>query len=255
MRAKKFITFTLFATLALLTVTCGGAGIEEATPTPNGGTEGMLPTLHSGDRWVLAVTSEGDHYPMTVAVTGDRWVSTVTSEAYHYTMTVEVTGDEIMSGKDCYVVDILLDPPVMGVVDSATAWLEKAKLDWVKMETSGEYMSLPYIVSTDSSYEGPTLWPLQVGKEATRTETTTTISKMLGEEETETEKEPYTDRVERIEYITVPAGTFRCFKIIRYDDHGTVSLEGWYLDEVKQNVKEIDHEDGDTIELQSYSVR
>ena len=170
-------------------------------------------------------------------------------------MTAEVTGDEMMSGKDCYVVDILIDPPVMGIVDGGTGWAEKATLDWVKMESSGEYMGLPYTSSVEGSYKGPTLWPLKVGKEVTRTETTTTTIEILGETETETEKETYTERVERIEDITVPAGTFRCFKIVEYDEHGSVSDEMWYSDEVKQSVKEISYKDGETTELKSYSVR
>ncbi len=235
MKTKKLIVLTLLAVLLVSTMACGdGGGGEQNPPGPNGGTEGALPTLHVGDRLVLAVTFEGDHY----------------------TMAAEVTGQEMLGSKDCYVMDFSFAPPFMGIIDSATRWVDKATFDNVKMEMEGEYMELTYRVSVDASYEGPILFPLKVGKEVARTETIITTIEALGETETETEKETYTKIVESIEDVTVPAGTFRCFKVVEYDEYGNVSYEAWYSDEVKANVKEIDYQEGrEVIELQSYSVR
>jgi hypothetical protein len=60
--------------------------------------------------------------------------------------------------------------------------------------------------------------------------------------------------VESIEEITVAAGTFKCFKVVTYDDEGVKLETSWYSDKVKAKVKSILHESGDTRELQSYSV-
>lgn len=233
MKTKTVVLFLLVALLLASTIACGGGGGEQQPTGPNGGIEGALPTLHVGDRLVLNVTFEGNHY----------------------TMTAEVAGQEMLGSKDCYVMDFSFTPPFMGIIDSATRWVDKSTFDNVKMEMSGEYMDLPYIVSIDASYEGPILFPLKVGKQVTRTETTTTTTEILDEIETETEMETYTRIVESIEDVTVPAGTFRCFKVVEYNEYGRVSSETWYSDEVKANVKEIDYEDGGGIELQSYSVR
>lgn len=85
------------------------------------------------------------------------------------------------------------------------------------------------------------------------TETKTEIS--AGETKKETTTSVLTLRVEGREQITVPAGTFDCFKIVRYDEGGSALKTEWYSDRTKANAKTIDHESGYTEELVSYSVR
>jgi len=233
MKKKAVILFQLVALLLLSTIACGGGEGKQSPPVPNDGAEGVLPTLHLGDRLVLTITSEGNHYMMEV----------------------EVVGQEMLGSKDCYVMDFSFNPSFMGIIHSATRWIDKATFDNVKMVMEGNYMDMPYIVTTDASYDGPILFPLKVGKEVTRTETTTMKIEALGETEIETETETYTEIVESVEDVTVPAGTFTCYKVVEYDEYGIVSSESWYSDEVKANVKEIDYQDGGILELQSYSIR
>ncbi len=116
-------------------------------------------------------------------------------------------------------------------------------------------MDFPYIASHASSYEGPQLYPLEVGKIFSGTKTETTTVTALGETETETETNTYTLEVEKIEDIAVAAGIFKCFKVVKYDEHGRVDTTSWYSDNTKAYVKRIVSESGDIIELQSYSVK
>jgi hypothetical protein len=58
-----------------------------------------------------------------------------------------------------------------------------------------------------------------------------------------------------VEQITVPARTFRCFKIVEYDEAGIAVRTSWVSDEAKQvKAKSIDHETGEVTELVSYSI-
>jgi len=197
--------------------------------------EGALPTLNLGDRWVYTITTDG----------------------HRHTWTEEVTGEEMLAGRDCYVDDVSIDPPFAGIVSSARGWFEKETLMTLGLQMSGEFMGFPYVVSEDTSYEGPPLFPLEVGKQVESTVTSTVTMTIMGETETETETSSSTLEVEKIEDITVTAGTFRCFKIVRYDEYGTAVWTTWYSDKVKNSrgVKSIDNETGETMELQSYSVR
>ena len=198
-------------------------------------TEGLLPTLNVGDRWVY----------------------TMTSNSHLYTYTSEVTKQQTIDGKECYLLDVSLDPPYAGFMTGGEVWIEKETL-WIrKSQMLGEYMGLPWLVSSDCSTEGPPLFPLEVGKEVEVTQTITQTRTMQGTTQTETGSATGTFIVEKIEVITVPAGTFRCFKIVEYDEHGTPVDTGWYSDKVKSidYVKSIDLETGDTTELVSYSVQ
>ena len=228
----------LILVLVIGAVACGGEGTSQPTPTatPEDGVEGALPILN----------------------VGDRWVSTVMSEGIEYTMTEEVTGEDVTEGKDCYVIEASIDPPVLGVIGSATGRLDKATISPVRIESSGEYMDMPFVVTTSYSdqFTGALPYPLEVGKEFEVIETETTTTTVMGETETESVTNTYTYKVEKIEQITVPAGTFRCFKIVQYDEQGTALATSWQSPETKQYmVKEIDHETGEVTELVSYSLR
>lgn len=204
--------------------------------------EGALPTLHVGDHWVYKMTSD----------------------PYLYTWTVEVTGQETIDGRDCYVVDALIHPPVKGVVTDIRCWIQKDTFWVVKTQISGEYTGFSYIVSADYSIEGPPLFPLEVGKEVEITETSTITTTMLGETETEIERYTRTYNVEKIEDITVAAGTFRCFKVVTYDEYFDTWSTAWYSDKVKWYsdmmkivgcVKTVNLTTGGTYEVQPYWVQ
>ncbi|MCJ7813574.1 DUF3108 domain-containing protein, partial [bacterium] len=64
----------------------------------------------------------------------------------------------------------------------------------------------------------------------------------------------YTYIVEKIEEIEVPAGTFNCFRIVKYNEDGDKEVTWWYSDDAKTNIKEFEHETGEDIVLVSYSV-
>ena len=228
-----WLTPMLVVALSVVAAGCGG---EEATPAAE--TEGALPILHIGDKWVSRVTSEG----------------------LEYTITEEVTGEAMVSGMDCYVMDASFDPPVGGRLHGAQGSLEKATMFPIRMEMSLEYMDVPVAMTSTHSYQftGALLYPLYVGKEVEVTQTTTTTSALGGEPETETDTdtEAYTYKVEAIEDVTVRAGTFRCFKVVQYDDQGTALATWWESPDTRQHtVKKISHVDGDITELVSYSLR
>jgi hypothetical protein len=75
---------------------------------------------------------------------------------------------------------------------------------------------------------------------------------MLGKTQTETKTINYIYKVEGIEEITVPAGKFRCFKVVQYDDTDNPLSTLWESDRVRQYlVRSVDHETGEVIELKS----
>ena len=134
--------------------------------------------------------------------------------------------------------------------------LDKLTLNTLRIQISGG-TGVPFVGVVTYSYApiGVTKYPLVVGKEITFTETETSDITVLGEKETTSETSTYTYKVESIEQVTVPAGTFRCFKVVKYDEGGSAIETRWGSDAVKGfEVKGIDHESGDTSELISYSL-
>lgn len=197
--------------------------------------EGVLPTLSVGDKW--------------------EWRSVF--EGIEYTTTTEITGEDITDGKNCYVGKGSIVPPLQGIMDAASLKADKATMLPVRVQTSGEYMDMPFIVAVSLSYDfvDTFLYPLEVGRECEVVETETTAITMAGETQRETDTSTYVYKVEKMEEITVPAGTFRCFKIVKYDGDGNSVQSSWRSDKAKGVVKSIDHEIGLVDELVSYSVR
>lgn len=74
---------------------------------------------------------------------GDRWVSRGMSEGIEYTTTWEVVGEDVTDGKNCYVMEGSLEPPVLGIISSASAKIDKATMRPVRMQMSGEFMGYP----------------------------------------------------------------------------------------------------------------
>jgi len=195
--------------------------------------EGLLPTLRAGDKWVYRIEHEDIEYK------GSQ----------------EIIGEDVVNGKPCYGVEGLIEPPLMGVISEFSYKIDKATMMPIRIQMTGEVMELPFIAAASYShiYTGVLPYPLEVGKTWEITETESLTMTSMGETEKETEKNDYTYRVETVEDITVPAGTFRCFKIVQYDESGAVVQTKWISDETKGEVKLIDHETGEIDELLSYS--
>ena len=185
---------------------------------------------------------------------GDQWVFKMVSEGTEYTWTEKIIGEEALS-VSCYVMETSSEPAFMEMT-SMKMWLNKATLDERKVEYTGEYEGTPYtyVEEYSNTYEGGTMFPLIVGREATVTQTTT--SYVIIDTETypeDTEESVWTMTVEKIEEVTVTGGTFDCFKVLIYVE-GSLANTMWFSDTAKTQVKYIDHLTGDTMELLSYSV-
>jgi hypothetical protein len=219
----------LSLTLALGAVGCGG----EATPAIE--TEGALPVLNVGDRWVeRAVAEEGEH-----------------------TVTFEVTGEDQVDGRDCYVLDTFVDPQLPWLAGSVTSHMDKTTGDVIRNWMSGEVQGTPFLTVIAISYEtsGDPTWPRQVGNEWEVVETETATISAGGETTSESATRVLTRRVETVEEVTVPAGTFQCFKIVEYDEDGIATRTSWHSYRTKHwRVKLVFHDSGDVVELVSYSL-
>ena len=94
-----------------------------------------------------------------------------------------------------------------------------------------------------------------VGKQNKEVETLNATVTMMGEIQKTTTTNTFMYKIEQIEDISVPAGTFRCFKSVKYNEDGKVYFIEWNAEDTKfYQVKTLDPETGDVVELVSYSV-
>jgi hypothetical protein len=187
---------------------------------------------------------------------GDRWVTKSIVDGVEYTMISEVTGEEVYADKECYVMEQLYDPPLAGVLSSVTAKINKETLFLAWKRALGENLGISVTITYRYTirFIGGRPSPLAVGREFEIVETKITSSSAMGETETEKTTCAYIYKVEKIEQITVPAGTFRCFKMDEYNKQGTLLNTRWLSPEVKMgNVKQLKHAEGIVTELVSYS--
>ena len=193
---------------------------------------------------------------------GDWWIMEFVSNETTYTLTQNVTGE----GSDYYVRYLEYDPPFQGM-HNRTGWVDKSTISPVRMQGQGEYTydntTVPYTYNGTIFYVyyGGVPFPLIVGKELNGTETYTMTYTMIIDGTPYTHKYnytyAYTFRVEAIEKVTVPAGTFTCFKIDMWNaTSGDLMYTAWHSDEVKTWIKYIDYTTTpETIaELKDYSV-
>lgn len=229
--------------------------------------EGNLPTLNSGDKWIYRVLQKG---------------------ATH-TVTHTVTGEEKIGNYNCYAVKMAFAPYLSGGIQEQTEWWDKKDLDRQQLEFSTSLegktknTKQTYWYVNIYSYEGDFKnvsfkWPRKVGSEwsqvigITKTEATaggtTTEEKLVNVR---------VYRVERIETVSVPAGDFRCYKIVTYEGivssssnqvaevaaaaitsgvkKGGILGETWYSDQVKAMVKSNVSATSENWELLAYSVK
>jgi hypothetical protein len=167
---------------------------------------------------------------------------------------LKVTAKDVINGKQCYVVQGSFDPPIGGVIKNISMEFDKATMYLLRARMLGEYQGFLFRQTSSHSYEflGKPDYPLEVGRECRVIETETRITTILGKTQKETKTTNYSYKVEGEEKITVPAGTFKCFKIVQYDDNGNALNTLWKCDGSKQyEVKRIDHGTGEVIELMS----
>ena len=151
-----------------------------------------------------------------------------------------------------YIVRGFFKSPLGGIIDSISMESDKATMFLKNARISGKYQDLPFIQESSHEYKFPdgSYYPLQLGKEGKVIHTETRTTTMIGKTRTESIKNEYHYKVERLEEITVPAGTFKCFKIVHYNNNGKAISTHYESDRVTQyEVKSIDHETGEVIEL------
>ena len=189
---------------------------------------------------------------------GDKWISKWTTGGTEYTVTAAITGEDSVDGNDCWVMEMSYNPAYMNQVTSITSQLDKTNLDILTsvyhMNTTEKSTTITYKIDGDPYY------PLKVGKRAKeieyRTITTVTSSGTTAVTQTENATVTTTTVVDKVENITTAAGTFKCFKISKYNENGALIQISWRSDTVKlYQVKMSDLTDPDaTYELISYSV-
>jgi len=197
-------------------------------------TKAELPTRHVGNEWMYQVTDDNVY-------------------TFHY----EVIAEETVDNKDCYVFKLSSTPPYRGhlggILSGENMWVEKETGLTVKAQISGEYMGTPFTKTTTYiHHSGTDRWPIEVGKEVNVTTTAIENSSLSG---SRSSTGTVTVKVEKREDITVPAGTFKCFKVVFYDEYDSITSTSWYSDSVKYWVKTIYNETGETKELISYSIQ
>jgi len=189
---------------------------------------------------------------------GDKWVWSYGMDETTYTLTEEIIGEEMVDGRDCYVIDMSFDPllsythSAVRTITSMRCWQDRATVLYrVKMKSSGTYDGTDFTSTEAYSYNPwASIFPLEIGKEVETEKTTTQYydSDQAGEPMVTTEKY----RVDKIEDVTVAAGTFSCWKIMIYDGDGNITQTILYSDTVKIMVA-MAAVDGSTMELQSFT--
>jgi hypothetical protein len=186
---------------------------------------------------------------------GDKWVSKWYTGGREYIVTTEVTGSDVVDGKDCIVMTVTFDPPFQDSLVTVINKYDKATTNIVSMDMKtnvpGDFTTVLYQTTGDIPY------PLTVGKVYKQTEVMTVTSGNATISETQNATTPATTKVEAIENIKVPAGTFKCFKMVRYDQQGNITQVTWRSADTKFfQVKMSDPTEPDaTYELVSYSVK
>lgn len=189
---------------------------------------------------------------------GSKWSHQLAQGGAYYEVSTEVTDATLVGGKECWVVTMSFDPTYMGT-ESATGRVDKSNGELIQFQAPTEFMGMDCMLSVNYSHywqDGSSSLQ-EVGEQATMVTKKTETADCEGETYTETETMTFTCKVEEVEEITVPAGTYTCFKIASYNETGEkVSVE-WHSDEVLPAVKTVDYENEIelvTRELKSYSV-
>lgn len=200
---------------------------------------------------------------------GNMWKLKSFVNGSWYNLTLTVVGEQELLGHNCYVLNLTYEPDtpyvVQGLHNDMKMWIDNASLRTVKLNATGEAYGFDFIYTMTYSYEiemisGTAPWPREVGKSWTTTTNTTTkidivFPSIPGYLHYYNLTTTWTN-ITAFENVTVPAGEFKCFKMVVYNETstGNVLSTEWYSEEAKRTVKSIDHETGDTSDLISYSL-
>ncbi len=213
--------------LSTFTFACSSSDDKQQSLTQ----EGMAPILATGDIWIQGGFNLND---------------------VEYTKTVKIIGEDNVQEKECYIAEVTHDPPI---IPNAIAAIEKSNMDILRIQASGEFNEMPFSSDTIYTYTySEPQYPIYVGKTWEETKTIETITTMLGETGINTSEEKINYKVESLDEVVVPADSFTCFRIVSHDNDGQKLHTYWYSNMVKSNVKIVNHETGETVELLSYSV-
>jgi|GEM_PF-473180 len=176
--------------------------------------------------------------------------------------TISRSGEETIDGVDCYIAEIefdsnperfryveMLSADVPLTVTGMTTWVDKATSQPVKADSDSTAMGFATTATTAFTYDGDYGAPFSEGKTWSY-EMVSTPS--MGPEMTSS----WTAEVVGMENITVPAGTFDCYKLVHSSDSGDTNVEWWAtIDGTDVAVKMIDEANWtgtETRELVSY---
>jgi len=197
---------------------------------------GRVPILHVGDWWIMEFAFNETTYILTQNITGES--------------------------PDYYVIYEEYNPPYQGT-SNMTYQMDKSTTYQIWGQGQSEYTydntTIPYTynITFFYTYHGGVPFPMIVGKEFNMTEIMTYTMTMDNTTYTYEYNTSYVFEVETIESVTVPAGTFTCFKVNMWNaTSGALLYTMWYSDEAKTWVKYVDYTTTPetTYELKDYSV-
>lgn len=173
---------------------------------------------------------------------GDTWIyeATLDSDEVH-TITAEIVGNGTTDGRDCYVMDVVIDPPELDDgkyrIERATVKIDKATGLPLRIDAEAQkktifgWVSSPVRCLISYEFPGAIPYPLYDGKEF-RVIMTIDINASSYHK---TEVRDCNCVVEKVEDRTVEAGLFKdCFKLVMHDNDNDGDVIGilWISDEV-----------------------
>ncbi len=228
----RYLKLLLVAYLAITSITliaCGSSDHDDSNL-------GNLPTLKVGDTWTMIQSVDSGEYTTICTVTEEKTVG----------------------NHEVYIIEMAYQPSFDEIVDTIIMTADRSNMLPIEIRVLNESMGDQFDVVNTYTYEitGSPYFPKKVGNETTLIEMYTYVSTVYGNTETGTETSTSVYKVEQIEDVTVPAGTFKCVKEVEYDETGTAIGATWQtLDAGFYTVKTIDYETSDTEELVSYSIK
>jgi len=217
------------------TPTAAGTPTAVATPTATTPAGGGVPTWKVGDKWVYNVTYKEVTATFTETVTSADADTYATSIAF-----ASVDRKEKMFVSTALTMDT-----------GMTKKYSVADLDEVEMKATIKTVAAGTLtfVKTGTYTHATSKWPLTVGAEWTgKLKRDVSVTKKEGNIKVV---------VEKTESVTVPAGTFDCYKLVTTEGTKTI-LEEWYSADVKSIVKRVENtywDQPETWELQSYTPK
>jgi len=222
MRLSPKLGIIVMAVLLMILLTlpaCGGGG-EKETPSPTAQPT-VAPTETAAPTTAPTETAAPTAAPTeTPQAQGPTWVYNVSYEDENTVWTNTVTGEETVEGVDCYVVTTTFDANPFRYANPTgtpikllekTDYISKATLDLKQSASQSEAMGMLNLTSTQTytystSDHGQ---PYSFGDSYSVDNFTHLVPDTLAPDFTDT----IDIEVVAIEDVTVPAGTFRCYKL------------------------------------------